>query len=123
MQKFKGAELAAQFPPQGSGPSSPPEVGVAGGAAHVDVDDLREGVGGCCPAEDVIHPQCPRPVRRLLQLIVGDEEGTAVGEMSVPGSGREARLASWVIVCWDMIQREECESFGSCDKAKEWKGG
>ena len=31
MQKFKGGELAAQFPPQGCGPSPPPEVGVAAG--------------------------------------------------------------------------------------------
>ena len=44
MQKFKGGELAAQFPPQGCGPSPPPEVGVAGGAAHVDVDDIGGGV-------------------------------------------------------------------------------
>ena len=34
---------AAQFPPQGCGPSPPPKVGVAGGAAHVDVDDIGEG--------------------------------------------------------------------------------
>ena len=80
MQKFKGGELAAQFPPQGCGPSPPPEVGVAGGAARVDVDDLGGGVDGCCPAHDVMHPQCPRPVRRLLQLMVGDGEGLVVGE-------------------------------------------
>ena len=80
MQKFKGGELAPQFQPQGCGPSPPPEVGVAGGAAHVDVDDLGGGVEGCCPAHNIIHPQCPRPVRRLLQLMVGDGEGLVVGE-------------------------------------------
>ena len=80
MQKFEGGELAAQFPPQGCGPSPPPKVGVAGGAAHVDVDDLGGGVEGCCPAHNIIHPQCPRPVRRLLQLMVGDGEGLVVGE-------------------------------------------
>ena len=35
MEKFEGGELVAQFPPQGCGPSPPPEVAVAGGAAHV----------------------------------------------------------------------------------------
>ena len=40
MEKFEGRELVAQFPPQGCGPSPPPEVAVAGGAAHVDVDDI-----------------------------------------------------------------------------------
>ena len=80
MQKFKGGELAAQFPPQGCGPSPPPKVGVAGGAAHVDVDDIGGGVEGCCPAHNIIHPQCPRLVRRLLQLMVGDGEGLVMGE-------------------------------------------
>ena len=80
MQKFKRGELAAQFPPEGCGPSPPPEVGVAAGAAHVDVDDIRGGVEEGCPAHDVIHPQCPRLVRRLLQLMVGDGEGLVVGK-------------------------------------------
>ena len=79
MQKFKGGELAAQFPPQRCGPAPPPEVGVAG-AAHVDVNDLGGGVKGCCPAHNIIHPQCPRQVRRLLQFVVGDGEGLVVGE-------------------------------------------
>ena len=80
MQKFKGGELAVQFPPQRCGPARPPKVGVAGGAAHVDVNDLGGGVEGCCPAHNIIHPQCPRQVRRLLQLMVGDGEGLVVGE-------------------------------------------
>ena len=80
MQKSKGGELAAQCPPQRCGPAPPPEVGVAGGAAHVNVKDLGGGVGGCCPAHNIIHPQCPRQVRRLLQLMVGNGEGLAVGE-------------------------------------------
>ena len=32
MQKFKGGQLAPQFPPQRCGPGPPPKVGVAGGA-------------------------------------------------------------------------------------------
>ena len=80
MEKFEGGELVAQFPPQGCGPSPPPEVTVAGGAAHVDVDDIGGGVEGGCPAHDVIHPQCLRLVRCLLQLMVGSGEGLVVGE-------------------------------------------
>ena len=56
MQKFKGGELAAQFPPQRCGPAPPPKVGVAGGAVQVDVNDLGGGVEGCCPAHKIIHP-------------------------------------------------------------------
>ena len=56
MQKLKGQELAAQFPPQGCGPALPPEVGVAGGAAEVHLDHIRGGFEGCCPAQDIIHP-------------------------------------------------------------------
>ena len=80
MEKFEGGELVAQFPPQGCGPSPPPEVAVAGGAAHVDVDDIGGGVEGGCPAHDVIHPQCLGLVRCLLQLMVGNGEGLVVGE-------------------------------------------
>ena len=86
MEKFEGGELAAQFPPQGCGPSPPPEVAVAGGAAHVDVDDIGGGVERGCPAHDVIHSQCPQLVRRLVQSMVGDGEGLVVGEW-----GRGAR--------------------------------
>ena len=44
MQKLKGGELAAEFPPQSCGPGLPPKIGVAGGAAQVDVDDIGGGV-------------------------------------------------------------------------------
>ena len=91
MQKFKGEELAAQFPPQGCGPAPPPEVGVAGGAAHVDVDGLGGGVEGCCPGHNIIHPQCPRQVCRLLPLMVGDGEGFVVGEGVGCGVGARGR--------------------------------
>ena len=80
MEKFEGGELVAQFPPQGCGPSPPPEVAVAGGAAHIDVDDIGGAVEGGCPAHDVIHPKCLRLVRCLLQLMVGNGEGLVVGE-------------------------------------------
>ena len=80
MQKFKGRELVAQFPPQGCGPAPPPQARVAGGTAHVAVNDLGGGVEGCRPAHNIIHPYCPRQVRRLLQFMVGDGEGLVVGE-------------------------------------------
>ena len=39
-----------------------------------------------------------------------------------PGAVGSATLAMHCLTP-DMIQREECEGFESCDKAKEWKGG
>ena len=80
MQKSKGGELAAEFPPPSCGPSLPPKIGVAGGNAQVDVNHIRGGVEGCCPAHNIVHPQRPRLVGRLLQLVVGDGEGLVVGE-------------------------------------------
>ena len=85
MEKFEGGGLAAQFPPQGCGPSPPPEVAVAGGAAHVNVDDIGGGVEGGCPAHDVIHPQCPGPTRTSPPPIDGERRGGL-------GSGRVCRL-------------------------------
>ena len=87
MQKFKGGGLAAEFPAQSCGPGLPPKIRVAGGAAHVDVDHIGRGVEGCCPAHNIIHPQCPRLVGRLLQLMVGDGEGLVVGEGVGSGIG------------------------------------
>ena len=40
-----------------SGP--PPKVGVAGGAAQVDVDHIGGGVEGCRPTRNIIHPSAP----------------------------------------------------------------
>ena len=59
MKNFKGGDLAAEFPPQSCGTGLPPKMGVAGGAAQVDVNPIRGGVEGCCPAHNIIHPQCP----------------------------------------------------------------
>ena len=108
MQKFKGEELAAEFPPHSCGPGLPLKIGVAGGAAQVDVDHIGGGVEGCCPTHNIIDPQCPRLVGRLLQLMVGDGEGLVVGEVSAAGSGRDCRLASLDRVSWDMVKRR-CE--------------
>ena len=54
MQKFKGGELAAEFPPQSCGPGLLPNIGVVGGAAQVDVNHI--GGEGCCPAHNIVHP-------------------------------------------------------------------
>ena len=80
MQKRKRGELAAEFPPQSCGPSPPPKIGVARGAAMVDVNDIGGGVEGCSLAHNIVHPQCPRLVGRLLQLVVGDGEGLVLRE-------------------------------------------
>ena len=89
MQKFKEGDLAAEFPPQICGPDLPPKIGVAGGAAQVDVNHIGGGVEGCCPAHNIVHPQCPRLVGRLLQLVVGDGEGLVVREGVGSGIGAE----------------------------------
>ena len=47
---------------------------------QVDVDYIGGGVEGCYPAHNIIQPQFPRLVRRLLRLMVGDGEGLVVGE-------------------------------------------
>ena len=44
------------------------------------MDHIGGGVEGCCPAHTIIHPRCPRQVRRLLQVMVGDGEGLVVGQ-------------------------------------------
>ena len=59
MQKFKGGELAPEFPPQSCGPGLPPKIGVADGAAQVDVNHLGGGVEGCSLVHNIVHPQCP----------------------------------------------------------------
>ena len=87
MQNFKGGELAAEFPPQICGPGLPPKIGAAGGAALVDVNHIGVMVEGCCPAHNIIHPQCPRLVGRLLQSVAGDGEGLVVGEGVGSGIG------------------------------------
>ena len=55
------------------------------------MNDLGGGVEGCCPAHNIIHPQCHRQVRRLLQLMVGDGEGLVVGEGVGCGVGARAQ--------------------------------
>ena len=87
MKKFKGGELAAEFPPQICGPGLPPKIGVAGRAAQVDVNHTGGGVQGCCPAHNIIHSQCPRLVGCLLQWVAGDGEGLVVGEGVGSGIG------------------------------------
>ena len=56
MQKIKGVELEAEFPPRICGPRLPPKIGVARGAAQVNVNYLRGGVDGCCQGHYIIHP-------------------------------------------------------------------
>ena len=124
MQKFKGGELAAEFPPQMCGPGHPRKIRVAGGAAHVDVDHIGGGVEGWCPAHNIIHPQCPRLVGRLLQLMVGDWEGLVVGQGVGSGigarlQGRRARTES--AGTWSKENAKK--GFERCEKAKQWKLG
>ena len=89
MQKLKAGELEAAFPPQICGPSLPPKIRVARGAAQVDVNDVGGEVEGCCPAHNIVHPHCTRLVGRLLQLVVGDGEGLVLrsGVSSRIGAG------------------------------------
>ena len=91
MQKLKRGEWGAEFPPQSCGPGLPPKIGVAGGAAHVDVNYLGGGVEGCRPAHYIVQPQCPRLVGSLLQLVVGDGEGLVLrhGVSSKIGAGMQ----------------------------------
>ena len=49
-----------------------------------------EGSRDAAQPKNIIHPKCPRLVGRLLQLIVGDGEGSVVGEGV--GRGIGARL-------------------------------
>ena len=121
MQKCKGGEFPAQFPPQGCGPGPAPKVGVAGGAAQVHVDDLGGGVEGCCPAHNIIRPQCPRLVRRLLQLMVGDGEGLLMGEGVGCGVGARGRAGELGQSLMGHCQKRMRREFESCEKAKEWK--
>ena len=75
MQKLKGGELEGEFHPQICGPGLSPNIRVARGAAQVDVNYLSGRGEGCCIVHYTIHPQCPRLVGRLLQLVAGDGEG------------------------------------------------
>ena len=101
MQTLKREELAADVPPQICGPSLPPNIGVAGGAAQVDVNDIGGGVEGCCPAHNIVHPQCPRLVGCFLQLVVGHGEGLVLRE----GVGSRIGEASWDKVWSDLVTR------------------
>ena len=69
MHKFKGGESEAALPPQICGPSLHRKIRVARGAAQVNVNYLRVGVEGCCPAHYIIHRTY------LLHLLVGNGEG------------------------------------------------
>ena len=121
IQKIKGGELAAQFPPQRCGPAPPPKVGVAGGATQVDVDHIGGWVEGCCPAHNIIHAQCPRLVRRLLQLMVGDGEGLVVGEGVGYGVGVRGQAGELGHSLLRHGQKKMRREFESCEKAKQWK--
>ena len=122
-QKFKGGELAAQFPPQRCGPGPPPKVGVAGGAAQSDVDHIGGGVEGCCPAHNIIHPQCPRLLHRLLQLMVGDQEGLVMGEGVGCGDGARGQAGELGHSLLGHGQKKMRREFESGEKAKHWKRG
>ena len=75
VQKKKGGNPEAEFPPQICGPGLPPHVRIARRTLRVKVNYLRGGVQGCCHGHYIPHRKCPRPVCRLLHLVVVDGEG------------------------------------------------
>ena len=88
-----------------------------------DSDKFVRGVEGCCPAHNIIHPQCPRQVRRLLQLMVGEGEGLVVGEgvgCGVRARGQAGELGHSLLGhCPKRMRRE----FESCEKANSGNKG
>ena len=113
MQKFKGGELAAQFPPQGCGPGPPPKVGVAGGVAQVDVDHIGGGgVEGCCPAHNNIHGAPVPPTGTSPAPIDGGRRGGLGSGRGCRQRGRAA-TTSW---------RAVTESARTCSKKDAKKG-
>ena len=124
MHKLKGGELAAHFPPQRCGPAPPPKVGVAGGATQVDVDHIGGGVEGCCPAHNIIQPQCPRQVRRLLPLMVRDGEGLVVGKgvgCGVGARGQAGELGLSLLGHGQKKMRREFEKMRKRNSGNEGK--
>ena len=75
MQKTKGGNAEAEFPPQICWPTLPPNVRVAPGAAQINVNNLGCGFRRCYPGHYVFHCERPGVVRRLLHMVMGDWEG------------------------------------------------
>ena len=73
------------------------------------------------PAHNIIHPQCPRPVRRLLQLMVGDGEGLVVGEGVGCGVGARGQVGELGHSLLGHGQKKMRREFEGCDKGKRWK--
>ena len=59
VQKTKGGNPEAEFPPQFRWPCLPPNVTVARGAAQINVNSLGGRVQGCCLGHYFFH--CERP--------------------------------------------------------------
>ena len=66
-------------------------------------------------------PQCPRQVRRLLQLMVGDGEGLVVGEGVGCGVGVRGQAGELGHSLLGHCQKRMRREFESCEKAKQWK--
>ena len=70
VQKTIGGNPEAEFPPQNRGLGLPPKVGVARGAAQINVNNLGGRLQGCCPGHYILQCEGPRVVGRLLHLVV-----------------------------------------------------
>ena len=75
MQKMKRGNPEAEFPPKLRGPSVPPKVIGARGAAQINVKHLGGAFPGCNPRHNFFDCPCPGVVRRLLHVVMGDQEG------------------------------------------------
>ena len=85
------------------------------------MNHIGGGVEGCYPAHNTVHPQCPRLVCRLLQLMVGDGEGLVVGEGVGCGVGAPDQASELGHSLLGHGQKKMRKEFESCEKAKQWK--
>ena len=126
VQKRKGGNAEAEFPPQICGPCmpSPPCKNCATGCAgQCELPRGRGGVEGCCPDNYILHRKCPRPVCHLLHLVGGDGEDLVLrqGVGTSVRAGLHRRAATKSDGTWS--QKEAKKGSESCEKAKQWELG
>ena len=93
VQKTKGGNPEAEFPPQICGPGLPPKIRVAQGVAQVNANHLGGEVEGCYPGHYIVHCKGPGLVGRLLHVVMGDRQGFVLhkGVGSSIGAGLQGR--------------------------------